>query len=95
MPICRPCAEAADGTDGVGPIPVCSECGQGPVSVYNDARPLEEQSVVKHRKPGKRVGDADYWCPGSTKPPRIQTDHDFCNGCPCAHKPKGSWKGKQ
>lgn len=89
MSICRPCAEAADGVD-LGPIPVCQECGQGPVYVYNDARPLYEQSVVKHKSPGAPVGDPDYWCVGSTRPPRLSTGHDFCNGCPCHHYPPGT-----
>ncbi len=84
--ICTRCAEAADGVD-FGPVPVCSGCGQGPISVYNDARPVEEQSVVVHQKDGWR-------CPGSKRPPRLSTGHDFCKGCDCQHAPKGSYRGK-
>lgn len=92
MPICERCALAASGED-FGPVPVCSVCEQGPVSVYNSAKPIEQQSVVKHKFPGKIVGDFDYWCLGSTQPPKEQTGHDFCNGCPCQHRPPGAWKG--
>lgn len=89
--ICQNCLDAAS---GIAPeIPVCSVCGNGPVSVYNDARPTKEQSVVKHKKPGAKAGHWDYWCTGSKKPPRWQTAHDFCNGCPCQHRPSGAWKG--
>jgi hypothetical protein len=84
--ICKPCADAADGVD-FGPIPVCSICDNGPVYVYNDARPVEEQSVVRHQR---EVAGVKIWCEGSKRPPRLSTGHDFCNGCDCAHKPVGS-----
>lgn len=94
MSVCEPCKDAADAVD-FGPILVCSVCGQGPVSVYNTARPLAEQSVVKHKSPGKRAGQQGYWCEGSKQPPREQSGHDFCRGCACQHRPPGSWKGKR
>jgi hypothetical protein len=84
--ICKPCADAADGVD-FGPIPVCSICDNGPVYVYNDARPVEEQSVVRHQR---EVAGVKIWCEGSKRPPRLSTGHDFCTGCDCAHKPVGS-----
>jgi hypothetical protein len=90
--ICDRCRDAADGVD-FGPVPVCSHCGQGPVCVYNDSKPVEKQSVVKHKTPGVEPGDSRYWCPGSKQPPRLSTGHDFCNGCACQHRPPGSWKG--
>lgn len=86
--ICDRCADAADGVD-FGPVPVCSECGVGPIFVYRTDVPLEEQKVVfhKHRSlgSGRKVK-----CPGTGKPPRLQTGHDFCKGCDCKHKPVGS-----
>lgn len=88
MPVCEPCRDAADGLDP-GPIPVCSHCGQGPVRLYRTDVPLVEQSVVRHMWHDRE------WCPGSKKPPRMATSHDHCDGCPCQHKPRGSWKGKQ
>ena len=94
MPICEHCLLAASGEDW-GPVPVCSECDNGPISVYNSKRPIETQSVVKHKKPGAKAGDFDYWCPGSKRPPRLQTGHDFCDGCPCQHRPPGSWNQKE
>lgn len=90
--ICSRCAEVADGVDP-GPVAVCSECGIGPVYVYNDAKPVERQSVRKHARPGAKAGDFDYWCRGSKRPPHLQTGHDFCNGCTCQHREPGSWKG--
>lgn len=90
MTICQRCWDAANGSDQ-GSILVCSSCGQGPVSVYNTSKPLDRQSVVKHKTPGAKAGDFDYWCLGSKWPPRVQTGHDFCDGCPCQHRPKGSW----
>lgn len=85
--ICKRCLDAASGAD-FGPIPVCSVCGQGPMYVYSDAKPLAEQSVVKHKR---EVPSGKVWCEGSKRPPRLSTGHDFCNGCPCQHRPPGSW----
>lgn len=85
--ICDRCREAADGRD-LGPVPVCSVCGQGPIAVYNNARTFQTQSVVRHKF-------GLVWCEGSKKPPRLSTGHDFCNGCPCQHRPRGSWKGEK
>lgn len=84
MPICNRCREAAEGLD-FGPVDVCSVCGQGPISLYDNGK------VRKHKKPGSKPGQSDYWCRGSKRPPRESTGHDFCDGCPCQHRPKGSW----
>lgn len=81
--ICSRCADAADGVD-FGPVPVCSACGVGPVSVYRTDVPLAEQKVVRHKY-------GLVWCEGSSKPPRLQTGHEFCNGCSCQHRPRDSW----
>lgn len=81
--ICSRCAEAADGVD-FGPVEVCSICGQGPVAVYNYEKPVDQRSVVRHKR---EVAGVKIWCEGSRRPPRLQTSHDFCNGCDCQHKP--------
>lgn len=87
--ICDRCRDAADGVD-FGPVPVCSTCGRGPIAVYNDAKPVDEQSVVVHKSPNFGIR-----CQGSKRPPRLSTGHDFCNGCSCQHRPRGSWKGER
>lgn len=78
--ICKWCAEAAD-----TPIDRCSVCHVGPIYVYNDQKPREEQKVYKHKKRGARPGQQDYWCTGSLKPP--VDAHAMCNGCTCQHRP--------
>lgn len=87
MPICTPCRRAAEGTSAV--VRHCSECDREGVSVYATEVPLAEQKVVFH----KRITDAlEYGrCPGSGRPPVIRDGHDRCDGCPCQHKPRGSW----
>lgn len=92
--ICTKCAEAADGVD-FGPVRVCSVCGQGPIAVYNDAKPLDRQSAVRHKAPDPQDPNSGYqvWCPGSKLPPQYQSGHDFCKGCDCQHKPPGSHRG--
>lgn len=84
MSVCGPCKGAADGTRPARIV--CSVC-KSPRRVYNDARPTGEQSVVVHKVGWER-------CLGSTEPPLILTGHDDCKGCPCQHKPKGSWNGR-
>lgn len=85
MTVCQPCREAADGTHPE--TLVCSVCGS-PRAVYNSDRPLGEQSVVVHKNGWER-------CPGSTEPPKVRTGHDKCNGCPCQHRERGSWRGRR
>lgn len=62
---------------------VCSVCGS-PRAVYNDDKSVAEQSVVFHKNGWER-------CDGSKRPPVLT--HVGCNGCPCQHRPKGSWNG--
>lgn len=89
MPICDRCRDAAAGYD-FGPVPCCSICGIGPVTLYRSDVPLAEQKVVRHKR---EVAGVKIWCEGSSRPPEMQTGHDFCNGCPCQHREPGSWKG--
>lgn len=85
MPICRPCRQAAQGK---GDLLACSVCGKRGVSVYRTDVPLAEQSVFFHKAAGFR-------CDGSGRPPVVSTFHDYCDGCPCQHKPRGSWNATQ
>ena len=75
--ICRWCADAADHPY----LDRCSVCYRGPVFVYNDAQPREEQKVYIHKNRGER-------CEGSLQPP--VTGHAMCSGCDCQHEPPGS-----
>jgi hypothetical protein len=82
--VCQSCRSAADGTDLR--IAKCSHCDRAPMAVYNDAVPEGEQKVYRHNHDGTM-------CPGSFLPPAFTSGHDYCNGCPCQHRPKGSWNG--
>lgn len=87
MPICIHCRKAAAGT---GPIVRhCLICGAPGVGVYTDAVPLNEQRVVRHKR--EITGGSKIWCEGSLAPPVLKDGHDYCDGCPCQHRPKGSW----
>lgn len=97
MPICKPCLFAAEQDYQ---WLACSACGRAAV-VYNDAPPVAERSVVVHKVDilytEYRVGEpVRQWygrqrCIGSTRPPVYKTGHDACEGCPCQHRPRGSW----
>lgn len=88
MPICTPCRRAAEGTSAV--VRYCSVCGRQGVSVYATEVPLEEQAVVFHKvRPSHSV--TKVRCEGTGKPPVIRDGHNRCDGCPCQHKPRGSW----
>ena len=81
MPICDACRDASE---GIGSVPVCPACGAGPIGSYADG------GVRFHKvRPPKSV--TKVRCEGTGQPPVIRSGHDHCNGCPCQHKPRGSW----
>lgn len=99
MPICNACRGAAEGRVQA---PCCSACDREWVSVYRTDVPVEEQRVVFHKRDvlithhrgGERVQYTERArCPGTGKPPVFRSGHDACDGCPCQHRPRGSWKG--
>lgn len=84
MTICEHCAAAAEGQ---GPrLAYCRTCGRR-AKVYRDDAPEDEQAVVVHKHSNTRVR-----CQGSRKPPVFKhVGHEWCDGCPCQHRPSGSW----
>lgn len=88
MTICDACARAAAGEGAV--LRYCRNCGKQS-SVYATDVPVSEQRVVVHKHANTRIR-----CQGSRKPPVYRSVlHDWCDGCPCQHRPPGSWKGSK
>lgn len=86
MSICKHCADAAEGK--TVELAYCSVCDKRNVSVYATEVPVDEQRVYVHKFPNTRIR-----CQGSRKPPVYKrVGHEWCDGCPCQHKPSGAWK---
>lgn len=96
MPICTPCREAAEGTEAEGPLlSHCPACGRRIQLSSVRWGPEEDDQgfqvchtkLAYHKHKGRR-------CDGSGQPHVDRpawTRHDDCDGCPCQHKPRGSW----
>lgn len=84
MTICQPCKDEADGVLFVLPEEhTCSTCGR--VVKVNKGGKLR-----KHYAPADSVRKYGV-CHGSMM--HLVGGHLACEGCPCMHKPKGSWNG--
>lgn len=95
MPICKACREASEGAGPKGPVlPHCPTCGRH-IQVIRHYRigesPDRERERLRYHKKDGRV------CSGTHAAPDYRPawdGHDDCDGCPCQHRPRGSWNQK-
>lgn len=101
MSICDPCKRAAELPDPplLPHCPVCDRQIGAHVSWgpdFDDATGLlnRHAKLVWHKRaPGLPACNGVGWEAVYAPPKDQRSGHHDCKGCPCQHRPKGSWKG--